>query len=107
MQFLTLVCQNMSMNFHGLVHIWIVGTTHKIIPSLSMIRYGMELDYFTREQNKYNDMGNIMKILDRESNRGGGWEREWSSKNLVFCIGTFRSILIHQQKQMGGDKGGI
>ena len=37
--------------------------------------------------NKYSDMENIMNIVDRESESSGGWDREWKTKKLVFCIG--------------------
>ena len=31
----------------------------------------------TRGQNKYNDTKEIMKLVEREAKRDGGWEREW------------------------------
>ena len=67
------VWQFLCMNFNGLMHIWIVGELRQIINSFLMFQYGRGLDNFPRGQNKYNEMDNIMNLVDRVSNRGG-WE---------------------------------
>ena len=53
------------MNFHKLMHIWIVGGSQKTIPLVSMFQGGKELENFIRAENKYNDINNIMKPLYR------------------------------------------
>ena len=69
------VWQFLYMNLNGLMHIWIVGEPRQIINSFLMFQYGRGLDNFPRGQNKYNDMDNIMNLVDRVSNRGGWGER--------------------------------
>ena len=70
-----------------------------------MFKDGRELDNFTRI-NKYNDTNKIMKPAEKESERDGGWEREWS-KTFVSFIGRFGRILINQKKHRWGEKGQI
>ena len=45
---------------------------------------------------KYNSMDNIMKLVERVDDRGGGWEREQSKIKLVFYVSIFGSILINK-----------
>ena len=51
-------------------------------PPFSMFHDGSELDIFPKRKEKYNKIDNIMKILDRESKRGGGWEKERSTNKV-------------------------
>ena len=67
---------------HGLIHIWIVGAPHQMIHPFSIFQDGRELDNLPRGQKKYNRVDNIMKLVERESGRGGGWEREWLVKKV-------------------------
>ena len=54
---------------------------------------------------KYNSMDNIMKLVERVDDRGGGWEREQSKIKLVFYVSIFVSILINKQQHKRGGKG--
>ena len=36
---------------------------------------------FYRGEKIYIDMDNIIKLVERASDKGGGWEREWSTKS--------------------------
>ena len=71
------------MTFHGLVHIWLVGDPHHIIPPFSIFQIGRELEHFPRGAKIDNEMENMMKIVERAADRGDGWERVVNKKHGV------------------------
>ena len=56
-------------------------------------------------QNKYNKVDNIIKLIERTSNRCGDLERFVQQTKVVFSIGRFGNILITQQQHRLGGKG--
>ena len=53
-----------------------------------MFQNGMDFNPFLWERKKYIDTENIMKLLYRVSERGDGWDREWSTKQSWFLLVT-------------------
>ena len=45
---------------------------------------------------KYNEMENIMKLMEKASNRGGGWKREWpKNKVSILCQSIWKYFYCH------------
>ena len=61
------------MLLHELMYIWLVGAPHQMTPLFEMFHHERNLEHFTREQNKYTNVDNIMKLAERAYGRGGGW----------------------------------
>ena len=72
MNLLSWVCNFPTTNLYGLMHIWLLGGPHQIIPPFSMFHDGRELYHFSRGRNKHNCMQNIMKFLEISDNVGCG-----------------------------------
>ena len=74
----------MSINYHGLMNIFIVGDPHQMIYHFSMFQGGKELENFPMGKKKYNEMVNTMKLMQRAVERCGKWDMEWpTNKNSV------------------------
>ena len=81
-----------------LMHTGIMGAPQHIILPFYVFQYGRELEHFPRGRKKYNKTNNIMKLVDKASDRDGDWERMFLKTGLFFSIGRFGSILITLQK---------
>ena len=57
-----------------------------MIHPLLKFQYRSYFNHFLWGRNKYNDMEKIMKLVDMVYERGGGWDREWSTKQNYFLL---------------------
>ena len=57
------------------------------------------VQHFPRGQNKYNIKEDIVKVVERASNRDVGGIYSGQQTRLEFCIGLFGSILFDHQPQ--------
>ena len=65
------------MNLYGLVNICLVDSINNMIPPPPpplMFQYGSDLEHFPRERNPYNEMENIVKLLEKSAKGDYGWE---------------------------------
>ena len=86
--------QFLPIYFLVLIHIWLVVVTKHMVSTFSMFWDGRFLKHFPRGGKKYNDMKNIMKLIERSGKRYGGREKLFSINSLTFFIGWFGSVLV-------------
>ena len=60
----------MPMNLCKFIHTVIIGAPQQVLPQFSMFQGEMDPDSLPRELNKYNDTGNVMNILDKNTKGG-------------------------------------
>ena len=62
------------MNFHELMHMWIVGKSQQMITPFSTFYDGRELEHFPRK-NIYNEISSKTNLVEKADGRDGGWEK--------------------------------
>ena len=55
------------------MNIWLLVALHHMIAAFSMFWYERDRDHFTMGENKYNEMENVLNILNRVDHRHGEW----------------------------------
>ena len=66
--------QLLTMNFHELMHMWIMGKSNQTITPFSNFHDGRELENLPREK-KYNEMRSKTKLVERGDGGDSGWEK--------------------------------
>ena len=59
--------------FNCLMIMWFVVGPRQITPPFSMLQHEKGIENFPRGGNKYNEMNNIVKLLERVDKKCGGW----------------------------------